>query len=468
MTENSEQLPSENIPSESPFGTRNTLLSRSPLGQKFLQPIGARSISVLDLSLFSDQGGELQRFSDGDSPFLVESKPRLKPEATIQAEPISSINFNPSQVTEFNSDQGSNRESDFSQTLINSNPESDIPKSDQPQVRRESASPSKNDSKRKSDDKTPTTKPELSSLKASKSTLFREILGESHPPQAQNKSSSNLHSEQNINRNSFEPETLINQEETDTSHSEDQSNAIASENSLSIQQKSEIYPTEQRTNAIASSISNSGQKNSESFNISENLSQIQRESQTQKIQNSSQKSQGSIQAKPTTNPRKSRDLVPESWSNIEELMGETEKPEPNSNPEQSRLKKPPKSQLLPDSTQVGAKGEVRSSQFENQPTQIKKLMQKTLENRGKLKEQVSARKGHQVQPLNEQDLYALEESVKAQNLAQVQILDESKEEVVTSEHLEELAREIYSAICQRFQVERERYGFNNFSNRLPW
>ena len=554
MTENSEQLSSKNIFSDSPLGIKNPLLSRSPLGQKFLQPLGSRSISVLNLSLFSDKEGKLQRFSDWESPFLVKSKPDLGFKTIIQEKPLSPLSNNPFKATELHSDQVSNIESDFSETPTNYNLEADIHTLDKPQIRQKLAPPSEKNNESKKNNPVSPTKPSSSKVKPSKSTLFRAIIGDNSPsskqnsfPQVENKPSSNLNSEQNINLSSFESDSPIIQEQTETYNLEQISSRIDSPNSPQIQRESESSTPEthselpqtqqpqtpivektssginspnspqiqretesstpENPNTITSDSSPQIQRKSKSIlnqsnfinekpqTVREllsdgNLPEIQgvfknlashkrltsQQTKNQENQYFFQNYQASIQAKTSTSSPKSRNSVPDAWSNIEELMGEAEKPKPDSNrkkspnlnPQQSRLEKPPKSQLLPDSTQVSPKGEVQSAQFENQPSPIKKLMQKTLANRGKLKEEVSARKGHQVHPLKEQDLYALEENVNAQNIAQVQKQDESKEEVITSEHLEELAREIYSAICQRFQVERERYGFNNFSNRLPW
>ncbi len=633
MTENSEQFTSENIPSEPTLGIKNPLVSRSPLGQKFLQPLGAKSLSVLDLSLFSGEGGELQQFSDWESPFLVESKPQLGNQAILQEQSLSSTNFDSSQVPELNREQTNNGESDFSQNPAILNPErSSIPISEDSQVRRESTSLYNESSNTHQEPQVSTSQPYTSHSKPSKSTIFREILGdkllsnkvnnftqknntkfsnseeisnlpliqrkaetanteevsnvplipretqepstiESQPdlPSIQRKAEVSNNEELSnlplIQRETQESLTIKNQSnlptiqrEPETSNSEEVSNLSSiqkkaepltaknqsnlpliqretkSDNSEEISNLPSIQRETQPSKSEAVSNSPSIQRETQPSNIGEtsnlpsiqreteepsttksqsNLPLIQRESESklnqsnfidesnqtvgellsrgnlpeiqgvfenitsQKILGSqqysiqstrypSQKSQDSIQAKPAINSQKYRNLVPESWSNIEELIGEEEKPKQNSNHEQSRPKKPPKSQLLPDSTQVGARGEIRASQFENQPSQIKELMQQTLANRGKLKEEVSSKKGHKVQPLTEQDIYSLEENIKSKDLVSIQKEEDTKDEVVTSEHLEELAREIYSVVCQRLQVERERYSFKSYYNRLPW
>jgi len=99
------------------------------------------------------------------------------------------------------------------------------------------------------------------------------------------------------------------------------------------------------------------------------------------------------------------------------------------------------------------------------------MMEKTIETRAILKDKMSPEKSHPIQPLRQQDLDELEEHISTQPSSQEpenEKKQEEKEEVVTSEHLEALAREIYGSICQRLQIERERYGLNPASRRLPW
>ncbi|GCE95472.1 hypothetical protein NIES46_35370 [Arthrospira platensis NIES-46] len=131
----------------------------------------------------------------------------------------------------------------------------------------------------------------------------------------------------------------------------------------------------------------------------------------------------------------------------------------------------PQNPYIPDSLQVSSKGNILSSQFYNKPSNIKEIMQKTIQDRARLKQTISSQKSQQVESLREQDIYELEENIKAKATTDDdhnQPESKSEEEVVTSEQLEALAIEIYRFICQRFQVERERYGSHRSSGRFPW
>jgi len=544
MTENSGKITSENIPSEAPLGNEDILLSRSPLGQTFLQPLGTRSLSVLDVSLFSGEGVELQRFPDWDSPFLVESKPRFGNESIIQEQPLSPVdNFAPSPNTESGGDR--------IPPPITSNPE-------EPQVRRELASPSEAinlDSEKANDS---TLQPSISKFKPSKSTLFRSILGEKkyhHYSNTLGSQESRLKSEksqpihlENVQRESetsgIEEISEISsiQRQPETPASETISDAIASSDSPGIQRESttsgieeisEISPIQRQSetpasetisDAIASSDSPSIQRESETSPIrrqpetstSETISDAIASSDSPPIQRESvanpnrtvreMLSDGSfpeIQRVVKTltsdvdisafkfghksfgnrffnipDARKDRrdegkqklaGVVPKSGPGLENFTTPEMGPENRQSMQQTFFR--PKREYLPDSTQVSAGGKVISSQFYNKPMATRELMEKTIETRAILKDKMSPEKSHPIQPLRQQDLDELEEHISTQPSSQEpenEKKQEEKEEVVTSEHLEALAREIYGSICQRLQIERERYGLNPASRRLPW
>jgi len=574
MTENSGKITSENIPSEAPLGNEDILLSRSPLGQTFLQPLGTRSLSVLDVSLFSGEGVELQRFPDWDSPFLVESKPRFGNESIIQEKPLSPVdNFAPSPNTESGGDR--------IPPPITSNPE-------EPQVRRELASPSEAinlDSEKANDS---TLQPSISKFKPSKSTLFRSILGEKkyhHYSNTLGSQESRLKSEksqpihlENVQRESEtsgieeiseissiqrQPETPASetvsdaiassdspsiQRQSETPASETISDAIASSDSPGIQRQSETPASETISDAIASSDSPSIQRQSEtpaSETISDAIASsdspsIQRESETSPIRRQPETSTSEtisdaiassdsppIQRESVANPNRTvremlsdgsfpeiqrvvktltsdvdisafkfghksfgnrffnipdarkdrRDegkqklagVVPKSGPGLENFTTPEMGPENRQSMQQTFFR--PKREYLPDSTQVSAGGKVISSQFYNKPMATRELMEKTIETRAILKDKMSPEKSHPIQPLRQQDLDELEEHISTQPSSQEpenEKKQEEKEEVVTSEHLEALAREIYGSICQRLQIERERYGLNPASRRLPW
>ncbi|MEB3885563.1 hypothetical protein LKE08_19230, partial [Lyngbya sp. CCY1209] len=258
MAENSEQLKSENVPSDPPLGIKSPLLSRSPLGQTFLQPLGTRSLSVLDRSLFSREGVELQRFPDWDSPFLVESKPRLGNETIIQEQPLPTADkLTPNPAT--------------------SNPEiSSIPTAEEPQVRRELAAPSEAINRDSESPNHDNPQPSISQFKPSKSTIFRSALDGIKYPQNYNnfgakKSTPKTEISKPIHRENVQrkSETSGIEQISETSASEEISDAIASPDSPGIQRQSETSASEAITDAIASPDSSPIQRQSETSAIEE-------------------------------------------------------------------------------------------------------------------------------------------------------------------------------------------------------
>ncbi|MDT9312589.1 MAG: hypothetical protein P5701_19430, partial [Limnospira sp. Paracas R14] len=235
MSTKSDKISSTNTPSEAPLGVKNPIVSPIPLGQKFLQPIGARSISVLDLSLFSSKGVELQRFSDWDSPFLLESKPDLGNRNIIQEKPLNDVDFS----------GNSEIESIPKPTEI-----SPIPTSESSAIRRELDAPFEDLDNINQDQ----TKVNYQQSQPSKSTIFRSILGDYVSPKSnrfyppkypESQERSKSHHSESIQRqyesSTSEPISDISpiQRLSETSDSGDINDAIASNDSPSIQRLSE-------------------------------------------------------------------------------------------------------------------------------------------------------------------------------------------------------------------------------------
>ncbi|MDT9200496.1 hypothetical protein, partial [Limnospira sp. PMC 1042.18] len=266
---------------------------------------------------------------------------------------------------------------------------------------------------------------------------------------------------------------------SDTSDSvEDINNAIASDDSPSIQRLSDTSDSGDITDGISETNSSFFQRKSDIhsglYGSNKTVKQMLSNGENPEIQrfikniNKPVFITENIQKKHDVD-FKPRGVVPESPYNNQELMKNQEKL--GLNQSKPKILVVPKNQYIPDNVQVSTKGDILSSDFYNKPSSVKDMMQKTIQYRAKLKQQVSLQRSHKVEPLNQQDIYELDENIKAQynsNYNEQEKPESQQEEVVTSEHLEALAREIYGFICQRFQVERERYGSHSSSGRFPW
>ncbi|MDT9229702.1 MAG: hypothetical protein P5690_12465, partial [Limnospira sp. PMC 1236.20] len=227
MSKNPDNVTSTNTNSPSYLGVKNPLMSPTPLGQKFLQPLGARSISVLDLSLFAGEGVQLQSFDEWDSPFLLESKPNFSNQNIIQEKPLNSVDFTPNAETT---------------SIPQSTETSAIFTSETPEISRELDSPSEELDNLNQDQ----TKVNYQKSTPSKSTIFRSILGDNispksnkfyppkHPKITEESKSPNPESIQRQYKSSTsEPISDISliQRLPETSDSVDVNNAIASHDS---------------------------------------------------------------------------------------------------------------------------------------------------------------------------------------------------------------------------------------------
>ncbi|MFO7032927.1 hypothetical protein B9T07_24365, partial [Limnospira fusiformis CCALA 023] len=273
---------------------------------------------------------------------------------------------------------------------------------------------------------------------------------------------------------------------SETSDSGDVNNAIASNDSPSIQRLSETSDSGDINDGISENDSSSIQRKSELLSsistknitvkemlLNGNIPEIQRFFKNKFITKNNEASnhQNFNKNNPKNSDVNEKNLVPHNPYNIHNI----------NNQENSRLNQFknnqntnvsfPQNPYIPDSLQVSSKGNILSSQFYNKPSNIKEIMQKTIQDRARLKQTISSQKSQQVESLREQDIYELEENIKAKATTDDdhnQPESKSEEEVVTSEQLEALAIEIYRFICQRFQVERERYGSHRSSGRFPW
>ncbi|ULB45104.1 hypothetical protein H4N54_22260, partial [Limnospira fusiformis KN01] len=246
MSKNPDNVTSTNTNSPSYLGVKNPLMSPTPLGQKFLQPLGARSISVLDLSLFAGEGVQLQSFDEWDSPFLLESKPNFSNQNIIQEKPLNSVDFTPNAETT---------------SIPQSTETSAIFTSETPEISRELDSPSEELDNLNQDQ----TKVNYQKSTPSKSTIFRSILGDNispksnkfyppkHPKITEESKSPNPESIQRQYKSSTsEPISDISliQRLPETSDSVDVNNAIASHDST-IQRLPETSDSVDVNNAIA-------------------------------------------------------------------------------------------------------------------------------------------------------------------------------------------------------------------------
>ena len=173
--------------------------------------------------------------------------------------------------------------------------------------------------------------------------------------------------------------------------------------------------------------------------------------------------------------------IPESWSSIEELLGENHPSPSESEPvvvqafadgrhsatENQQLSQNESnirtSMLLPSAIR-GAKN-LKNSSFSGQSAYGQKPMQKSTEVSTKLKEAISIRNREIEKPIPAQNIELVEEDISSQESVEQ---DENKCEENVPDHLDALAREIYTLVRHRLEIERERHHGLYYSGRLPW
>ncbi|MEG3983366.1 hypothetical protein QUA08_21635, partial [Microcoleus sp. T3B2] len=160
--------------------------------------------------------------------------------------------------------------------------------------------------------------------------------------------------------------------------------------------------------------------------------------------------------------------VPDSWSSIEELLGEnnaipsdpavvqtysTGVQQAVPRQQQQAISDIRTAMLLPPGIFSGTAG-IHSLDLQQQPTSVKALMEKALQSRTKLEEKAAPRNAEPAQTISSSYLGVSEK------LTQVtETKEEKKEEELTTDKVEILAREIYPLLRQRLEIERERHGF---------
>ncbi len=173
--------------------------------------------------------------------------------------------------------------------------------------------------------------------------------------------------------------------------------------------------------------------------------------------------------------------IPESWSSIEELLGENHPSPSESEPvvvqafaegrhsatENQQLSQNESnirtSMLLPSAIREAKN--LKTSNFSGQSAYGQKPMQKSTQVSTKLKEAISIRKKESDKSIPAQNIEPIEE----ENLSQESVeRDENKYEKNVSDHLDALAREIYTLVRHRLEIERERHHGLYYSGRLPW
>ncbi|SKB15631.1 hypothetical protein PL11201_770001 [Planktothrix sp. PCC 11201] len=169
--------------------------------------------------------------------------------------------------------------------------------------------------------------------------------------------------------------------------------------------------------------------------------------------------------------------VPDSWSSIEELLGES-----NSTPSEptvvqafsTKEGRPAKERknrkqmsdirtgmLLPPGISRGVTG-VHSLDLQQQPTPVKALMEKTIQTRLQQEQKTASRKAEPVQTLTRSNIGLEDSRVSLISEAQK---EETKQAETKTDQVEVLAREIYCLVRQRFEIERERQG-SSYDRRL--
>ena len=166
-----------------------------------------------------------------------------------------------------------------------------------------------------------------------------------------------------------------------------------------------------------------------------------------------------------------------SWSSIEELLGnhasESEpvvvqafadrKHSATENQLSQNESNIPTSRILPSA--IRSTKNLKNSSFSRQSADEQKPMQKSTKVSTKLKEAISIRKKEIEKPIPAQDIEPVGEDTSSQVIFNQ---DKNKSEENIPDHLDALAREIYTLVQQRFEIERERHHGLYYSGRLPW
>ena len=169
--------------------------------------------------------------------------------------------------------------------------------------------------------------------------------------------------------------------------------------------------------------------------------------------------------------------VPDSWSSIEELLGESNSTPSKPTVVQAFFKKEgrqakhrkhqhqtldfPAGMLLPPGISSGVAG-IHNLDSQQQPTSVKVLMEKTIQTRIQQEQKTASRKAEPVETLTRSNLGLEEHQLSSAIIAQK---EETKQAETKTDQVEVLAREIYGLVRQRFEIERERQG-SSYDRRL--
>ncbi|WP_026798785.1 hypothetical protein, partial [Planktothrix prolifica] len=169
--------------------------------------------------------------------------------------------------------------------------------------------------------------------------------------------------------------------------------------------------------------------------------------------------------------------VPDSWSSIEELLGESNSTPSKPTVVQAFFKKEGRQakhskhphrgsdirtgMLLPPGISSGVAG-IHNLDSQQQPTSVKVLMEKTIQTRIQQEQKTASRKAEPVETLTRSNLGLEEHQLSSAIIAQK---EETKQAETKTDQVEVLAREIYGLVRQRFEIERERQG-SSYDRRL--
>ncbi len=173
----------------------------------------------------------------------------------------------------------------------------------------------------------------------------------------------------------------------------------------------------------------------------------------------------------------STEAIPDAWTSIEELMGESQaipdpstvvqtfsnqkespKPQPKPKQQQSDIRN---SMMLPPGVNMGVNGP-KSLGLMEQPTALQQLMQESLKTSGQIKDAIASRTAQPLEPIQSEDLKTLLPGLQSNEKQ-----EKTQEQKDFSAAFEALAREIYALLRQRLEVEKERHGFY-YSGRSNW
>ncbi|MCB8764194.1 hypothetical protein [Planktothrix agardhii] len=518
--QNINQKSTETPTEEDALGIKNPLLTPTTLGQNFLSlqsisPLGSRSINLINWSLISPNQTLLQNFQDNENwqdssisefrPFsknsLTENSPIIEPQSdkTLPSSvPIQLSSELPIQQPP---------ETSFidSESPIPQPPETPSFDSESPIGQTENIFPFQIDQKTRRNSVIQNSKSSTSHFFQKKSEFPREKISQENVNKLTKKSAENqdISTTEESVINSIETNDLQTINPTDIPVSDIQKQTESQTVAQLLRQPGAIPQlpqvleniTHSKPLGISKSLIQPSKLISETSFLQTNpmLSKDEHENVLDNLDQFASPSTINIEPKsePNFNNESSKQGimiqqqesdfstsdVPDSWSSIEELLGESNSTPSKPTVVQAFFKKEgrqakhrkhqhqtldfPAGMLLPPGISSGVAG-IHNLDLQQQPTSVKVLMEKTIQTRIQQEQKTASRKAEPVETLTRSNLGLEYHQSSSASVAQK---EETKQAETKTDQVEVLAREIYGLVRQRFEIERERQG-SSYDRRL--